>query len=106
MSLPPVNMFTTVTTPTHANGQFIKSTLSDMTNHPTNQNFDSQSNSTTPSPKPATTSPTNLLPKKIVADKDENPLPSIDKSTLLEPAEVVEKYPKLVFSSKIPTLAV
>ena len=47
MSLPPVNMLTTVTTPTHANGQFIKSTLSDMTNHPTNQSFDSQSNSTT-----------------------------------------------------------
>lgn len=106
MSLPPVNMFTIVTTPTRINGQLMKPTLSGMTNHPINQSFDSPSSLTMPSPKASTTLPTNSQLEKITADKERNPLPPINRSTLLQPTEVVEKYPKLAVFSKIPTLAV
>lgn len=44
--------------------------------------------------------------KQLQADKEDNLLPDINKSALVTPKEVVEKYPKLMVLSKIPTLAV
>lgn len=41
-----------------------------------------------------------------LACKENNPLPEIDYASLISPQEVVEKHPKLLKASKIPTLAV
>ena len=65
---------------------------------------DGSTSSSTPSV--TATSVTTSLLKKILADKTKNPLPAINRSILLEPEDVVEKYPKLMTISKIPTLAV
>ena len=48
----------------------------------------------------------NPFLKKLIIDKEESPLPAINRSALIKPEEVVEKYPKLLTPSKIPTLAV
>ena len=48
----------------------------------------------------------HCLLKQILVDKEENPLPPIDKASLLEPQAVLEKYPKLMTSAKLSTLAV
>ena len=48
----------------------------------------------------------NSFLKKLIIDKEESPLPAINRCALLKPEEVVEKYPKLLTPSKIPTLAV
>ena len=103
-------------TPTHNNGQFVKP-LTEITNQPVQNDTATtkpassltpplrQASISTPSPK-LTSSISNQLLKKILLDKEQNPLPSIDKSTLVQPMEVLEKYPKLICLSKIPTLAV
>ena len=59
--------------------------------------------SATAEPSPSSSGPsllsesavTNTALKQILVDKEENPLPPIDKASLLEPEAVLEKYPKL-----------
>ena len=101
---PPINMFTTIETPTRIKSE---TTLSDVTNYLTIQSTEAASPSSLQASTPSNTSSLkNSFLKKLVADKEENPLPTIDRSALLTPEEVVEKYPKLLTPSKIPTLAV
>ena len=44
--------------------------------------------------------------KRLAVQKEEKPLPPINKSILQQPETVVEKYPKLLNTMKIPTLSV
>ena len=93
-------------------------TFSDLTNHPDNQCPSQKATSVSPSattePSPSSSASsllsesivTNSLLKQILVDKEENPLPPIDKASLLEPEAVLEKYPKLMTSAKLSTLAV
>ena len=79
--------------------------LVDLTN-----DFASQASNTFPStasiiPKKEL-SPKNEMLKTLLAEKEANPLPAIDKSVLIPPPEVVEKHQKLLTPCKIPTLAV
>ena len=55
---------------------------------------------------PATSSVTSNYMSSIMAAKENNPLPLIDLDKMLRPQHVVDKYPKLLTASKLPTLAV
>ena len=46
------------------------------------------------------------LLKTLAALKEKKPLPEIDKSKLISPQEVVDKYPQFLNWSKMSTLAV
>lgn len=117
--MPPQNPFALIVTPTCTNSQHMKkTTFSDLINHPDNQCPSQKATSVSPSataePSPSSSAPsllsentvTNSLLKQILVDKEENPLPPIDKASLLEPEAVLEKYPKLITLTKLPILAV
>jgi len=42
----------------------------------------------------------------LIKNKENNPLPPINTSVLIQPEQVIEKYPKMMKISKIPTLAI
>lgn len=48
----------------------------------------------------------NTYMSSIISAKENDPLPSIDYEEMLSPHVVVDKYPKLLQASKLPTLAV
>ena len=116
--MPPQNPFALTVTPTYTDSQHMKNTtFSDLTNHPDNQCPSRKATSVSPSattePSPSSSAPllsgstvTNSLLKQILVGKEENPLPPIGKASLLEPEVVLEKYPKLMTSAQLPTLAV
>lgn len=65
----------------------------------------------TPMSQEKSRSPTKVnvkssLLKTLAALKEKKPLPEIDKSTLISPQEVVDKYPQFLNRSKMSTLAV
>ena len=45
-------------------------------------------------------------PCLITSDKENNPLPNIDHTKLIDPQEVVDRNPRLLNKAKLPTLAV
>ena len=69
-----------------------------------NTNVLSEANSR-PSSVGTSTSTMKSKPAATLASK-ENVLPEIDYGSLISPEQVVEKYPRLLKTSKIPTLAV
>ena len=76
--------------------------LIDLTNNSKSENT-LPSTSVVPKTEPSSK---NEYLKKNLAEKEADPLPAIDTSALIPPAEVVEKHPKLITACKIPTLAV
>ena len=92
--MPPWNPFALIVTPTCTNSQHMKDTFSGLTNHPDNQCPSQKATSVSPSataePSPSLSVPsllsentvTNSLLKQILIDKEENPLPPIDKASL------------------------
>ena len=105
---PDLRPFTTDMTSTRSNTHHMKKST------PQSSDSDSakeNSATSTPSSNTNSTQPdaalvTNALLKTLLADKEDSPLPEFDASKLVEPEVVIEKYPKLMTVSKIPTLAV
>ena len=83
--------------------------LIDITNDTSSANSSSAANSSSSasvSPSTSTSKPSSKLLQTLTQKKESNPLPSIDRSKLLYPENVVEKYPQFLVRSKLPTLAV
>ena len=55
---------------------------------------------------PVDKTPSEVFLEALVAIKKANPLPTINDAELIDPHQVIAKYPKLLSVTKVPTLAV